>query len=83
MNINQFFRDHPEFAAVARDYDDSPVALLGDPTTRMIPRVGYHCCGDPGWDWVSHRGIVTIREPLPEGFPAPGDPKNSLLLRPV
>ena len=81
MDLLQFFREHPEFTAVARDYDDSPIALLGDPQGNLVPRVGYHCCGDPGWDWVGHRGIVIVPGPLPDGFPPKGNPEKSLMLR--
>lgn len=82
MTLTQFFNRYPEIIAVCRDYDDSPIALLGDPTVRMVPHVGYHCCGDPGWDWVGHRGIVAIHCELPTDFPPMGNPEKSLTLRP-
>jgi hypothetical protein len=78
--LHLWFKENPGYIAVARDFYDRPIALKpykGDPF------IQFRCCGDPLWDWVNNSGIDYL-DPLnlPQGFPAEGNPENSLAKRP-
>lgn len=79
MNLKQFFEIHPQIDAVARDWMDEPIGLVG--IVPGGPNPTKMCCGDPRWFWTGVQRIITITEPLPEGFPEKGNPVQSLRFR--